>query len=624
MTSVLTRAELVKNSPVQVDGYRVRLVEVTDVPVLKSLEGLVGPEVVLFDLPEAGDLEKENLELRQQRLVATPNQTIRSDVDEQDGEEASAQEHHFAVWTLSSLEANAGLKETLDAFASAARNEEEPAYDLHLCPSKNACSYDRSTLSQNRELFEDLASGGYFFMTDASGPLRMLFRGHVKQEKKLTSFVARSLGTLSDSMNKLERLSTELGTNAKLTGLKCRSRYDVLAPAANLAGNHDFIPARFYVDSEWSVHVPREKARKHWEPKQAHIPEFFSKPSPHTVAKITFRPGWLDQRLANHSRSLDLKFILTLCDFLENRACAWPETQEQPEVIERVIALIQEERNRREASGYDFTELLWQELRHCRSHATASKAFELIFDEMRTGTFKVRVRPDNESSLSHMLRSHRPATEIIRVLEPLYCAHLLVGLGLDRLKRDIYGDFIGGGLLHTTADLDEMLPSADQLEGRARALLVMHLAQQSLMTIHKFMLYQRTDLSRLGGRLLEHFNLAPLAEKFRAEFTFEAPISYFTLAALQSVNIQEWSVQRTWAGNDGEIPDSDVDLILLSLRPLLDHTAPYRMKSKKLHDAQEGVADVSVKSRAFSEGEDADPKAYHCIHVLADSVELNP
>lgn len=92
-------------------------------------------------------------------------------------------------------------------------------------------------------------------------------------------------------MNKLEQLSTELGTNAKLTGLKCRSRYDVLAPAANLAGNHDFIPARFYVDSEWSVHVPREKSRKHWEPKPAHIPEFFSKPSPHTVAKIV-REKW--------------------------------------------------------------------------------------------------------------------------------------------------------------------------------------------------------------------------------------------------------------------------------------------------------------------------------------------
>lgn len=324
-----------------------------------------------------------------------------------------------------------------------------------------------------------------------------------------------------------------------------------------------------------------------------------------------------------------------------------------------MIALIQEERNRRETSGYDFTELLWQELRHCSSHATASKAFELIFDEMRTGTFKVRVRPDNESSLSHMLRSHRPATEIIRVLEPLYCAHLLVGLGLDRLKRDIYGDFIGGGLLHSTADLDEMLPSADQLEGRARALLVMHLAQQSLMTIHKYMLYQRSDLSRLGGYVEAGMALyafyrtvsvvswststsrrwprssAPSSPSKRPSATSPSPLfsrksPLYTARGLRihpflfSANIQEWSVQRTWAGNDGEIPDSDVDLILLSLRPLLDHTAPYRMKSKKVRDAQAELANVSVKSHAFSEGEDADPKAYHCIHVLADSVELNP
>ena len=84
-------------------------------------------------------------------LPATPDETLKSDADEQDPEvpsadgEMPAQERHYAVWTLSSLEKMAGMKETFEELASAARDEDKPTFDLHLCATKDVCDYDYST-----------------------------------------------------------------------------------------------------------------------------------------------------------------------------------------------------------------------------------------------------------------------------------------------------------------------------------------------------------------------------------------------------------------------------------------------------------------------------------------------
>lgn len=92
-------------------------------------------------------------------------------------------------------------------------------------------------------------------------------------------------------MKKLNAMSMDLGTSGQLIGLKCRSRYDVLPPAMAHTTYNDLIPAHFYVDSEWSVSVPKEQPRRPREPKPFHIPDFFSKPNPQTVAKIV-RENW--------------------------------------------------------------------------------------------------------------------------------------------------------------------------------------------------------------------------------------------------------------------------------------------------------------------------------------------
>jgi hypothetical protein len=200
-----------------------------------------------------------------------------------------------------------------------------------------------------------------------------------------------------------------------------------------------------------------------------------------------FKPGWKDCRIALTDRINELRYLAELATNLTAGLSPWRknELKEQPEVLGQLQQLVTGAKDKLDAQPvypFDFTDRLWDVLKLAKSIGTLRASFQLIYDQLKTGEFRVLVEANKMSSLAKMLRMRNPDEIIFPRLEPMTCLQLLIEVGLDRFNGELSHRFLTGHFLPNASDLELFLtrPSAP-IESKIEKLFPLYLSLQSMV-----------------------------------------------------------------------------------------------------------------------------------------------
>ncbi|KHJ78012.1 hypothetical protein OESDEN_22368, partial [Oesophagostomum dentatum] len=129
----------------------------------------------------------------------------------------------------------------------------------------------------------------------------------------------------------------------------------------------------------------------------------------------------------------------------------------------------------------DFTELLWDILKKCPNFETLVAALNLVFDALKQCRINAILHEDNKSTIARLIRDAQSSNLMLPRLEKLTSIQILLEIGVERFRRDMAQAYISAGFMTSDSDLD-FKPQPNALpEERARALLPLHLALQTML-----------------------------------------------------------------------------------------------------------------------------------------------
>uniref|UniRef100_A0A915D5X0 Uncharacterized protein n=1 Tax=Ditylenchus dipsaci TaxID=166011 RepID=A0A915D5X0_9BILA len=448
--------------------------------------------------------------------------------------------------------------------------------DTHLIPSFEASELVNS-LSQENFLEETLSSLGIFILADASTCQNLLLAGQQRNSKTLTTYKATYLGSLKSAIKELHHLSSQLQSILQLRKCVCRCRLDVLK---------DFIISEKATDFG-------ERAVKKVD--GSNLSNLLEMPPDSATAVVKFSPGWMDERVALTDRIQELKYLTKLSTALNAGEIPWIKEQDSAFLLENVAQLINGAKNCLDTMA--------------KNIKTVQQAFQMIYDAMRTGEFRVLVE-----------------------LEPFACLQMLVEIGVDRFHGDLAYRYMKQEFLPNATDLDPfLLHNSANLDERIERLIPIHLALQSIIMINQFVQLAPHEKVDKAKQLLAHFATAKSADLYNKEFSFEVCMEDINRDKLKN-NMSEWLLQRTYEkpAINGRIGCSAPinEVIHISKGTGFKHVAPVQVQDTissspaKLFmnttmNGQKTADEVEVDND--SNQEMCEEELFDCVYLLASS-----
>nr|CAD2207415.1 unnamed protein product [Meloidogyne enterolobii] len=379
--------------------------------------------------------------------------------------------------------------------------------------------------------------------TEGSGHENILLLGIKKTAEQFVSFKGNYLGDYYTSINLLDKLVSNF-KHYSFVETKCRCRFDVLRDNIFIEKSGHFVPAMFIIEAEW---IDEKKEQNKANSSQM---EALTMPPEKAAAIIRFKPGWLDSRIVLTDRIHELRYLAGLIAHLREGTSPWAKEKvvEQPEIIARLKQLINEANSDSQSVyPFDFTDKLWDVLKLSKSFDTLRQSFQLLYDQLQTGEFRVLVGANRTSSLAKMLRMQNPNDIVFPRLEMMTCLQLLVEIGVDRFNGELVYRFLQGQYLPNSSDLDSFfLPSMASLESTIERLLPLHFALQSMIMIEGYVRLPKHEIANLAKRLLTHFITSKGTDAFEKEFVYKANMEDIQREEIRS-SLTDWIMEKKYA-----------------------------------------------------------------------------
>nr|CAD2153647.1 unnamed protein product [Meloidogyne enterolobii] len=413
-------------------------------------------------------------------------------------------------------------------------------FELHLVPQWEGFSFVNDLTEQGTPMPESFS---LIVFTEGSGHENILLLGIKKTAEQFFSFKGNYLGDYYTSINLLDKLVSNFN-HYSFVETKCRCRFDVLRDSIFIEKSGHFVPAMFIIEAEW---IDEKKEQNKANSSQM---EALTMPPEKAAAIIRFKPGWLDSRIVLTDRIHELRYLAGLIAHLREGTSPWAKEKvvEQPEIIARLKQLINEANSDSQSVyPFDFTDKLWDVLKLSKSFDTLRQSFQLLYDQLQTGEFRVLVGANRTSSLAKMLRMQNPNDIVFPRLEMMTCLQLLVEIGVDRFNGELVYRFLQGQYLPNSSDLDSFfLPSMASLESTIERLLPLHFALQSMIMIEGYVRLPKHEIANLAKRLLTHFITSKGTDAFEKEFVYKANMEDIQREEIRS-SLTDWIMEKKYA-----------------------------------------------------------------------------
>ncbi|XP_030281259.1 protein zwilch homolog isoform X2 [Sparus aurata] len=327
--------------------------------------------------------------------------------------------------------------------------------------------------------------------------------------------------------------------------------------------------------------------------KWSHVESILETPPLSSTATLNIKVACGEMRSPMFEMYRELEFLQTLADGLRTGETEWMEPLESASAVNLTKAFLEELQNTAktpqdqtakpaettklksekddpifnsllERGDLDFVEQLWVRMRKSViSYQDIGDCLKLVTEALRYGDIKPWIHRDSSSSLSKLiLQSYHKQIDHVS-LTGLTPVHMLLEMGLDKMRKD-YINYLIGEELTTLNHLCYYLSTDVDLQEQVIRLRKLHHLLEIILTCSTFLGLPYDRLFLLTQSCLQHYKTYPYDENHEFKLQIKpALISHF----YQKEHPVVWGVEVSSGNGAREVRTS----LQLSDRPLVDH-----------------------------------------------------
>ncbi|KAI6237251.1 hypothetical protein M3Y95_00245500 [Aphelenchoides besseyi] len=367
----------------------------------------------------------------------------------------------------------------------------------------------------------------------------------------------------------------------------------------------EFIPGILAVKTYWKEDVKNPTGTDDY------AINYFSKPSGLDEAVITVKPGWLDNRVKGFDRTLQIKFLLYLCECLKKNEVDWPSHREHPDMLDKFRVYISTLSAVDAAKDtYDFVEGLWDFLICCRSFLSLQTILKETYDAFARGVLTSKfVHVDNCSTIALILKTMDRTSAVLPRLDVMSCIQIMIEVGVDRLRRDLVNELVNKKRLPQSVFAEYLkIDARYNVDKRVRMILVAHLVLQTANLINEHMNIQLTEMQKNFCMLFHQFSKNSEEKLVDRIFTFTTKICNIEYLVFETSLLREWSATHEFSDVSGVRSSFTLHLTRFNEFKRLEKTDP----TKRYFDINgANTATVSSGDKAYWDHFDACVYSYN-------------
>ncbi|KAI3371277.1 hypothetical protein L3Q82_023893 [Scortum barcoo] len=333
--------------------------------------------------------------------------------------------------------------------------------------------------------------------------------------------------------------------------------------------------------------------------KWSHVESILETPPLSSTATLNIKVASGDMRSPMFEMYRELEFLQTLADGLRTGETEWMEPLESTSAVNLTKSFLEELQSTAktlpdqaakpaettkqkpdadtpifnsllERGDLDFVEQLWVRMRKSvTSYQDIGDCLKLVIEALRYGDIKPWIHRDSSSSLSKLiLQSYHQQIDHVS-LTGVTPVHMLLEMGLDKMRKD-YINYLIGNLLPMTVNLCinlspcYYLSTEVDLQEQVIRLRKLHHLLEIIVTCSTFLGLPYDRLFLLTQSCLQHYKTYPYDEEHEFKLQIKpALISHF----YQKEQPVVWGAEVSSGHGPREVRTS----LQLSDRPLVDH-----------------------------------------------------
>ncbi|KAM6926023.1 protein zwilch homolog isoform 3-T3 [Lycodopsis pacificus] len=325
--------------------------------------------------------------------------------------------------------------------------------------------------------------------------------------------------------------------------------------------------------------------------KWSHVENILETPPLSSTATLNIKVASGDMKSPMNEMYRELEFLQTLADGLRTGETEWVEPLESLSAVNLTTAFLEElqdtaktlqdQATRKtettnpeteidivkpflERGDLDFVEQLWVRMRKSvTSYQDIGDCLKLVTEALRYGDIKPWIHRDSSSSLSKLiLQSYHQQIDHVS-LTGVTPVHMLLEMGLDKMRKD-YINYLIGGELTTLNHLCYYLSTEVDLQEQVIRLGKLHHLLEIIVTCTTFLDLPYDRLFLLTQSCLQHYKTHPYDEEHEFKLQIKpALLSHF----YQKEQPVLWGAEVSSGHGSREVRTS----VQLSDRPLVDH-----------------------------------------------------
>ncbi|KAL0968879.1 hypothetical protein UPYG_G00273080 [Umbra pygmaea] len=322
-----------------------------------------------------------------------------------------------------------------------------------------------------------------------------------------------------------------------------------------------------------------------------HVERILETPPLSSTATLNIKVSSGDMRSPVFQMFRELEFLQVLADGLQTGETEWMEpletrsavelTKQYLDELQNTVKTLQDQQERgdvknestvessiftnlMERGDLDFTEQLWVRMRKSvTSYQDLRDSLKLVIHALQYGDVKPWIHQDNSSYLSKLIvQSYHHQMEHVS-LNGLKPVHMLLEMGLDKMRKDYINYFIGQELT-TLNHLSFFLSTEVTLQEQVIRVRKLHHLLEIMVTCSAFLGLPYDRLFLLTQSCLQYYKTCPYNEEHDFKLQIKpALISHF----YQKEPAVSWGVEVSSGHSPKEVKTS----WQLSDKPLVDH-----------------------------------------------------
>ncbi|KAM9531064.1 protein zwilch homolog isoform 1-T2 [Salvelinus alpinus] len=324
----------------------------------------------------------------------------------------------------------------------------------------------------------------------------------------------------------------------------------------------------------------------------SHVESVLETPPLSSTATLNIKVSSGDMRSPMYPLYRELEFLQILADGLRTGETEWMEpvetrsavqlTREYLDELQNTVKSLQDQSTKEavkvktetgtseifnslmERGDLDFIEQLWVRMRNSvTSYQDVGDCLKMVIKALQYGDIKPWIHRDSSSSLSKLiLQSYHHQMDHVS-LTGLTPVHMLLEMGLDKMRKD-YINYLIGQELTTLNHLSYYLSTVEDLQEQVIRLRKLHHLLEIMVTCSTFLGLPYDRLFLLTQLCLQYYKTCPYDEDHEFKLQIKpALISHF----YQKEQAVSWGVEVSSGNGPREVKTS----WLLSDKPLVEH-----------------------------------------------------